>query len=371
MRFVIKKAAFLNAIEKASATVSAHDHDPILKTLNIEADPDQVRLLSTDLSLGSIARIKVVDVKEEGAICVPAQKLTSIIRSAEETDIDFKIEEKQAVLKAARAVWKINVLESTEYPEVPRFDPENAEEVPREKLLDVIQKVRYAASTDEVRPSLMLIAFNGTRAATADGSRLQCATFEGLEGVQIPIFAVNNLVRLLSRTEVETVKVERKKNHLLFQIGADTFSTQRLYEEFPDVEGLILKPAEKNDQELTLDKEALLAAINRVKIAASEDRKRLDIEVLEPENGSGPSEVLLQAEDDNGELATETLGCSTTLAPGRKIHVNHIFFTDALNMTPAKQVTLKLGNDGAKRRSSIFMEEGGLKSVLLQLRPEE
>ncbi len=57
MKFTIKKAAFLTALEKAGATISAKDNDPLLKTFNIEADEDQVRILSTDMELGSIAKI--------------------------------------------------------------------------------------------------------------------------------------------------------------------------------------------------------------------------------------------------------------------------------------------------------------------------
>jgi DNA polymerase-3 subunit beta len=372
MHFVIKKAAFLTALDKAAATVSSKDNDPLLKTFNIEADPDQVRILSTDLSLGSIAKIRGgVQVKDDGAICVPAQKLQAIVRSAEDGDIDFKLEENQVTVKAGRAKWQVNILDPEDYPEVPRFESESAKKVKREKLIDAIGKVQYAASTDEMRPYLMLIAFDGKRAMASDGSRLQIADFEGLEGVQIPIFAVNNLVRLLNRTEVEEVSVELKKNHLLFQIGADTFSSQRLYEEFPDVEEMILKPASGNDQKLTLDKTDLLAAIKRIALAADEERKQLNLQILEPTNGDKPKEVKVMAQDQHGELAVETLPCTTTATAGRTLMINHKFLADALEMSPAKQVTFKIGEDLPKRRSSIFMEEPGLKSVLLQLRPDD
>lgn len=374
VKFVIKKAAFLNALEKAGQTVGSSDNEPLLKTFNIEADTDQVRILSTDLALGSIAKIRVADIKQTGAICVPAKRLVAIIRSAEDGDITFEVQDKQATVTAGRARWQINVLEAEDYPEVPRFDPSSAQEVRREDLLDVIQKVRYAASTDQVRPSLMLIAFfkytddDGTErgaAATSDGSRLQWVDFDQLAGIQIPIFAVGNLVRLLQRTEVEKVMVELKPNHLLFQIGADTFSTQRLFEEFPDVRNMILKKAEKNDQELTLDREQLIAAVNRVRIAADEERKQLEIQV------TSENQVQLRALDQNGELAVEDLPCATSLEEGRLILVNHQFFSDALEMNPAKQVTLKLAEDTKARRSPLYMREGKLRSVLLQLRPEE
>ncbi len=179
MNIKMKKAAFLTALEKAAQTVSAKDNDPLLKTFNIEADKDQVRILSTDLSLGSIAKIRVAEVSETGAICVPAAKLVSIVRTAADGDVEFEVSEGQATIKAGRATWNVNVLDPEEYPEVPKFDDEHAEEISREKLLDVINKVRYAASTDEVRPSLMLIAFNGERAAASDGSRLQVVNYKG------------------------------------------------------------------------------------------------------------------------------------------------------------------------------------------------
>ncbi len=374
LKFVIKRAAFLNALEKAGQTVSSSDNEPLLKTFNIEADEDQVRILSTDLALGSIAKIRVADIKQTGAICVPAKRLISIVRASSDGDITFEVQDKQATIVADRARWQINVLEAEDYPEVPRFDPTNAQEVNREQLLDVINKVRYAASTDQVRPSLMLIAFfkytddDGEEkgaVATSDGYRLQWVDFNQLSGVQIPIFAVSNLVRLLNRTEVDAVMVELKPNHLLFQIGADTFSTQRLFEEFPDVRNAILKKAETNDQDLIVDREQLLSAVNRVRIAADEDRKQLEIQIM------SDNSIQLRALDQNGELAVEDLPCHTSLEEGRVILLNHQYFIDALEMNPAKQITMKLGKDAKQRRSPVYMKENKLRSVILQLRPEE
>jgi DNA polymerase-3 subunit beta len=369
LSFRIKKASFLLALEKAGNTVSSKENEPLLKTFNIEAD-DQVRILSTDLSLGSIAKIRVADVVKPGAICVDAKRLISIVRAAEDGDIEFMVEDKQAVIKASQATFHINVLEADEYPEVPRFDPTSAEDVNRLKFLKAIEQTRYAASQEEVRSNLMLIAFDGSNASTSDGARLQQTKFEGLEGVQIPIFAVNNLVRLLKKTEIDTIKVELKPNHLLFQIGSDTFSTQRLFESFPDVEQAILRPAEKNDRELTVDREQLMNAVDRVRLAADEERKQLDITVLQPEAGGLPDKIQLTALSSNGELAVETLHCQTSLEAGRMICVNHQFLRDALEMNPAKQVTMLLGQDLKQRRSPIYMKHEDLKSVLLQLRPE-
>ncbi len=173
MRFSIKKAAFHNALEKASATVSSKDNEPLLKSFNIEADSDELRILSTDLTLGSIAKIRVVDIQDTGAICAPAAKLLSIVRSSEDGDITFEVQDNQAMVNAGRANWQLNILQPEDYPEVPTLDPEKAEEVNRESLLAAIQKVRYAASTEQVRANLMLIAFNGSRVATSDGSRLE------------------------------------------------------------------------------------------------------------------------------------------------------------------------------------------------------
>jgi DNA polymerase-3 subunit beta len=375
LSFTMKKAPFLSGLERASATVSSKDNDPILKTFHLQADtsvsPAEVRILSTDLTLGSIAKIKVVDIDEPGAVAIPAEKIRQIVRSAEDGDIQFKVEGNQATVKAGRATWTINVLSVEEYPEVPVFDPANAEEVSREALLDVIQKVRYAASTESTRPSLMLIAFNGERAAASDGARLQWADFKGLAGVQIPIFAVNNLVRLLNRSEVEAVRVELKKNHLLFQIGSDTYSTQRLYDEFPDVEKAILSKTDSNELELSIDKVALIAAVERVRLSADQEKRQIDLVVQQPANGGGPTEIEIRALDSNGELATETLSCSTTLEAGRRILVNHVFLTDMLNMTKAPQVKFRLGADQRARRSMLRLDEPGLRSVLAQLRPEE
>jgi DNA polymerase III subunit beta len=256
-------------------------------------------------------------------------------------------------------------MDGSEYPPLPDTDEVDFAPVDRAKFLSAISAVRYAAATDTVRPSLMLIDITDNKMRAADGVRLQQVPVDFPLDAQIPIGAVDDLVKLLRTTDQNTIEVGETENNLVFRIATDVFIAQKLTAQFPDVEAMILRPALGNDKELNVDREDLIAAIRRVRVTADEETNAVIINL-----SKGKAEI--SARDKYGNFATEPLDARWDHAD-TMIGLNHKHLVEMLSMTDVKSCSFFLGKDiGTSRRAPLMLKdnETGQVGILNQLRVE-
>jgi len=365
VQFLINKAVFQSALKKCGSTVSRRDAIPVLQNFLIQADETEVRIVGTDLELGLVARILVVDVKEQGKITVPADKLQSMVNEAEDGDVDFTVVDGTDIeLKAGPTVWHIKGMSSDDYPDVPVYDSKEALDIKREPLLSAIRRVQRAASDDEQRLQLMMLRFMNGKVYASDGHRLHIADIPSEElDMSLPKLAVNELIALLDRSEAAKISVQITENQLLFKIGNEVFSSGKLQADFPDVEKMIVKPTDQNEQELKVDRQSLLTALRRVRITADEKTQAVILDV----NGSG--KAVLSASDETGNDATETIDAAWNGEEERSVGFNHRYLEDLLNShDPVKSITFMLAPDTKHRKAPIKVESEGLTTIVLPLR---
>jgi len=363
VEFKIKKPVFSSALHKCGSTVSRRDAVPVLKNFLIQADEREVRIVGTDLELGLVARILVVDVQEQGRITVPAEKLLPIVDEAEDGDVTFKVTDGAIIeIKAGPTEWQVHGTAADDYPEVPIYDQDQSTPLNREAFLAAVRRVRKAASDDEQRLNLMMLRFRDGKVFAADGHRLHVATLPNHElDMSLPVLAVNELIRLLERSEAENAFIQITNNHLLFKIGNEVFSSGKLQAEFPDVEKAILAPTEKNNDTFKVDRTALLSAVRRVKITSDDKTHAVNL-IL------GETEVQLSSADETGNTATEKVSAKWTGEKDRVLGLNYEYLEDLLNAFEESTIEFKLGDDAKHRKAPVRVDGEGLTAVVLPLR---
>lgn len=364
MQFIIKKPVFSSALHKCGSTVSRRDAVPVLKNFLIQADEDEIRIVGTDLELGLVARIQVVDVKETGRITAPATKLLSIVDEAVDGDIHFSVGEGDLIdISAGPTQWKIHGMSAEDYPEVPKFDPAQALSINRERYLASIRRVRKAASEDEQRLNLMMLRFIDGKVYASDGHRAHVADSPDPSlDMSLPSLAVNELIRLMERSETENIFIQVTPNHLLFKIGNEVFSSGRLQAEFPDVQKAIISPTDTNKDVFRVDRQTLLSAVKRVKITA--DEKTLAVSL----NIDGMGATLTSADESGNQSAEKIPGNWEGTEDSRIVGLNHMYLKDALEAFEEKTLEFKFGEDKKHRKSAIRVDGEGLTVILLPLR---
>jgi DNA polymerase-3 subunit beta len=211
----------------------------------------------------------------------------------------------------------------------------------------------------------MLIDITEGKMRAADGTRYQQADMGSFPvDIQIPIGAVDDLMKLLRSTDQNTIGVGETDSALVFQINNDLFIAQKLNAAFPDVDELLLKPALGNDQELHVDRDELIAAIKRVRVTADAETSAI---ILELKSGV----MSVKSRDKFGNYAEETLDVAWN-SPDRDVAVNHAYLTDMLQMTDAKSCRFFLGVDSKTRKSPLMLkdDEAGQIGILNQMRAE-
>jgi DNA polymerase III sliding clamp (beta) subunit (PCNA family) len=180
--------------------------------------------------------------------------------------------------------------------------------------------------------------------------------------MQIPLGAVEDLVKLLRSTEAEKMGIGQTEDHLLFVIGGDVFIVTKNNVEYPDVEGMLLGPARKNKVNLTVDRAQFISAIRRTRNTADEDTKGVLLDISR-------DVLILKSRDKYGNWSDETMDVHF-VDTDRTIGVNHENLIDALQAVDSPSVSVMLGEDTKTRKAPLFIEDGEVVAVLQQLKLE-
>jgi len=356
-RFMLHKLA-----ERAGAAVPRTDFSPVLKNFLVRLRPDSLSLTATDLELAVIASTTAVtaelpgDVAELTAV-LPAKRLIAILAEAPEGDVTISVSGDQATVTAGPASWVLHLgSDGKDYPQVAK-DISELQEVPRRPLLDALRTVRYAVS--KTSPELAQVSIapgtDGVMCVTAcDRNRLARVLLKGFPvAMRIPTIsgAVDALIKLLSDSEADSIKVATAGSKLVFSVGSVMLIASRLGKEFPDVEKLLLAPVLANDQKLTVDRAELRGALRRVRINADATTSALSMQ-------ASTGKLTLTSRDTAGNKAQETIVAAWD-GPSRSMVINHGYLDQMLAAHPAPSCVFALGKDVGKRRTPLLLADPG------------
>lgn len=361
-----KKFVFQSLFEKSGSVVPSKDILPVLKNFQVEAVAGRVRVVATDLELSVISTTEMVSVSRPGTAVFPAKKMLDIIREAEDGDMLIDVTDGVATITVERASWTLKLQAGDDYPALPEIADVELFPVDRIKFLGAISSVRHAAATNASRPSLMMIDITDGKMTACDGVRFQQADLgeDFPLSMQLPIGAVDDLVKLLRSQDTAEIGVGETDYHLVFKVGNDVFIANKLMAQFPDVEELLLKPALENKHVLVTDRQELKDAIKRVRINADPETSAIILHLA-------ADHVRVASRDKFGNASSEAIDASWSTAD-RDLVVNHTFLTDMLDMYDGKSTNFLLGEDTKSRKSAVLLKDSGTGTIgiINQMRPD-
>src|SRR4028119_1042055 len=149
---------------------------PILSNVLIEAREDgSLRLMATDLDL-QVDESVPANVSQPGAITVSAHTLFDIVRKLPDgSQVEMTAAEGKMQVVAGRARFNLSTLPRDDFPVIAEGELPTRFELPAATLRQIIEKTRFAISTEETRYYLMGIFLHlvddQLRAAATDGHR--------------------------------------------------------------------------------------------------------------------------------------------------------------------------------------------------------
>ena len=353
MKATIERAKLLRCLSHVQSVVERRNTIPILSNVLIEAaESGTVRVMATDLDLQVVESLDAASVESAGAITVSAHLLFDIARKLPDgTQVSLETADNRMVVKAGRSRFQLPTLPRDDFPMIAEGDLPTSFEVAAKQLAELIDRTRFAISTEETRYYLNGIFLHVAdddrpvlKAAATDGHRLARFTIErpagaeGMPDVIVPRKAVAELRKLLEEADGNVV-VDLSASKIRFTLGGSggVVLTSKLIDgTFPDYSRVI---PTGNDKLLKVDPKSLFAGVDRVATIATEktravkmglDNDKVTLSVTSPDNGNAAEEV-------PAEYSAESL----------EIGFNANYLKDILGQIESDTVELHLADAGA------------------------
>ena len=307
MKLTIERAALLSALGHIQNVVERRNTIPILSNALLAAEDGRLSLTATDLDL-SIVEAVPVDMKQSGATTTPAHILYDIVRKLPEgSQVELSLDSAAGRLSlvAGRSVFALPCLPREDFPVMSEGELPHQFTLSAQTLCRLIDKTRFAISTEETRYYLNGIYLHAAekdgvamlRAVATDGHRLAQVESPlpegaaGLPGIIVPRKAVAELRRLIEGRD-DDVKVALSDTKIRFSFGDSVLTTKLIDGTFPDYERVI---PTGNDKFLEVDRKQFADAVDRVSTISTEksrsvkltlEKDKLRLSATSPDSGS-------------------------------------------------------------------------------------
>ena len=369
MRLAIERSEFLRALGHVASVVERRMTIPILSNVLLTASGSSLLLKATDLEREVIEEVSA-RVSAPGSLTVSAHILHEIVRKLPDgSDIEIKKdgEKERLTIAAGQARFSLQTLAADEFPDLSAGELPHQFEIEAHALKRLIDKTRFAISTEETRyylngiylhtamkgqeAMLRAVATDGHRLAQADQPRPEGAA--GMPGIIVPRKTVHELHRL-TEEGAETVRVGISQSKARFEIGSITLTTKLIDGTFPDY-GRVIPQA--NDKSMRVGNAEFMSAVDRVSTIASERGRAVKLAI------SG-GKLVLSVNNPEGGSATEELSVDYASTP-LEIGFNARYLLDISGQLESEHAVFMLADAG----SPTIVRDGEDQSVLYVLMP--
>ena len=298
----------INALNIVSKTSSSKTTMPILEGVLFEAYQNKLKLITNDLEIGCEHTFPC-EVIREGKTVVDLKMLNEIVRKIEDETIEISVDENLFVLKSVNGVFKLAVMNPNEYPKLPVFDIENSIQLEQSVFKDMIRRTLFSVSTDENRPvyngALVKVEDRVLTIVTIDGFRLSLRKHLSDRDINdfkaiIPGRVLSELLKILSDSEDESVRIGVNRNQALFEIGNSIIISRLIEGEFLNYKSII---PEHCETKVRVKTKKLLDSFERVALFAKENKEK-DKKSLScvSENGDAKEDITALVEGKELEI---------------------------------------------------------------------
>ncbi len=357
MQFEVTKPILLKALANVNGAVEKKNTIPVLQNVKIEAQNGKVILFATDMDILITANFET-EMESNGSTTVPAQMFYDIIRKIPDNSKITVLQENPNILqiKSGKSKYNLPCIDSSEFPSLAEGELSEPVKIEADKLAKMIDKTRFAISSDETRYYLNGLFFqalktdNGfeLRLVATDGHRLAMAHLGAPNldkdfGVILPKKSVNEIRRIIEGAKDLTVCVSRAK----IKIAADntTIVSKLIDGDFPDYTKVLPK---NNTQIATINKKSLFDCVDRVSTVASDKHRSVKMTVE-------ANKIMLQINANDGSFAHEELEVAYD---GDKVEIgfNSRYLLDVIGQIDKEELMIKFkdGNSPALVEAKDF-----------------
>ena len=371
MKLTIDRGAFIKALSHVQNVVERRHTIPILSNVLLEADGTALRLTATDLDIEA-SDSTIAHVEKPGSVTAPAQTLFDVVRKLPDgADIELMLDTESGRLsiKSGRSRFALPTLPSADFQTMSRDDVNHTFQIEAAEFRRLIDKTRFAISTEETRFYLNGIYLHGAegdngrvlRSVATDGHRLALAETkapkgaEALPGIIVPRKAVAEIRRLLDDAP-EAVEVSASDSKIVVRAGDAVLVSKLIDGSFPDYTRVIPKA---NESIMLVDNAAFRSAVDRVATVSAERSRSVKLTVDD-------GKVVLQVTNAETGHGVEEVEAEFSAAP-IEIGFNAKYLLDVAQQIEGEQARFEFGDANSQARV-IDPSDPSAQYVLMPLR---
>src|SRR5436305_2019146 len=242
MKLTIERVDLLKALSHVQSVVERRTTIPILSNVLLRAEAGRLALSATDMDLEIIEGVPA-RVERGGRTTAPAHTLYDIVRKLRDgaqVELEALGGRNEMALRSGRSTFTLACLPPEDYPVMSAGELPHNFSLSASELRQLIDRTRFAISTEETRYYLNGIYLHSTkanevpvlRAVVTDGHRLAKVELTapegaaGMPGVIVPRKTVIELRKLVEEGEAE-VQVALGESKIRCAVG-DTAHTSKL-----------------------------------------------------------------------------------------------------------------------------------------------
>jgi DNA polymerase-3 subunit beta len=319
MKLTIERVALLKALGHVQSVVERRNTIPILSNVLLRADGatpgGTLALSATDMDLEIVEQVPA-RIERTGRITAPAHTLYDIVRKLPEgaqIEIDVNGERGAMVLRCGRSIFTLACLPPEDYPVMASGELGHRFTVTAAELKTLVDRTRFAISTEETRYYLNGIYLHATksdevpviRAVATDGHRLARVEIvlpegaAGMPGIIVPRKTVLELRKLIEESEDE-IQLALSETKIRFDVGNATLTSKLIDGTFPDYDRVI---PTANDKVLEVKCKDFAEAVDRVATISTEKSRAVKLAIAPGANGG--SLAVSATSPENGTAVEE------------------------------------------------------------------
>lgn len=344
MKLSCKQADLSLALSLVNRAVSPNNTLPVLNNILLKAEGKKLLVSGTNLEI-AISMAFDANVENEGALTVPAKMFSSYVSLLEDKEVELSVSGgKTLVVRSPGSETRMKGISAEEFPSTPKIDKADHFKFPVKPVLEALNLVTFAASTNISRPVLTGLFWQVTgktvRLAATDSYRLGERQFElpadlGTDITFIvPSKTAQELLKVLESSSEKEFEVSVGKGQILFKVDGVELVSRLIEGNFPDYEKILPKEVKTS---AALTTENFLLALKKVSVIVRENSNNVKVKL---EKGKA---YIYSDETQVGQGATE-IPCENMKGEDMETALNVQYLLDVLSHLKDEKVNFGLND---------------------------
>jgi len=280
VKISVERDVLLAQLQTVSRVASTRSAIQALSGVQLSVQQSGSELRATDMDVGLRVPLEG-EVTRDGTVVLPARLMLDVIRSLPASlpvTLELRSAEQDVEVVSGNARFHIRTLRGDDFPPFPEPEPETSVALPADAFVATAQKVAGSASRDETRPvltgilvsaserELLMVATDSYRLSVKE-TTLEAPLSSGFE-VNVPARALQELGRLVTHAEGESLSISVRQNQVLFTLGRVVLSSRLIDGQFPNYRQLV---PDTFEHELRLSGPEFTDVVRRVSLLAQKN----------------------------------------------------------------------------------------------------